>query len=128
MRRLLPGLMLAMLVGCSPRLNIEKKLIELSTDGVTFDLQPVKAEQKIYVDATATGGNIDVYIYLTKNKAAAEKDIFAKKNDNLLERAEDKESVSLQATIPGNEEASVWVKATKLNKPTASVEIRNKPK
>lgn len=128
MQRLLPGLMLLLLAGCSPKLNVEKKLFDLETSGVTFELQAVKAEQKIYVDATATGGNIDVYVFLTKNKAAVEKDILAKKLGSVIAYAEDKESVSLQATIPGNEEASVWVKATTLKKPTVAVEIRNKPK
>ena len=128
MRRLFPGLMWLLLVGCAPKLNLEKKLFDLDTGGKTYDLQAVKAEQKIYVDATATGGNIDVYVFLTKNKAAVEKDIFAKRFGSVIEHAEDKETVSLQATIPGNEEATVWVKATNQKKPAVSVEIRNKPK
>jgi hypothetical protein len=125
MRCLFPSLIFILIGGCAPKLNLEKKSFDLDINGTTFELQAVKSEQKINVVASATGGPIDVYVFLAKNKSAAERDIMAKRLGGLIASEEGKESVTLQATIPANEEALVMVKASTLKKTTASVKINN---
>src|SRR5438874_11648192 len=119
MQRLTPSLMLVLLVGCGvPKLEVEKKSFDLDINGTTFKLAAVKAEQKINVAVTASGGPADVYVFLTKNESTAEKDIMAKRLGGLIASEEGKYekgndevkewTVSLRATIPANEEASIW--------------------
>jgi hypothetical protein len=127
MRRV--GSLVAILVfgvaGCSPKLNMEKSF-EASTAGDTFTLSPIRREQKVKVTATATGGKIDVYVYLDKNKAAAEKDILSKKlGSNLLASQENADTVNLNATVPGGEEAVVRVNAASLKKTNVALKITN---
>ena len=38
----------------------------------TFTLEPIKIEQQIQVIGTASGGVVDAYIYLQKNKTKAQ--------------------------------------------------------
>jgi hypothetical protein len=126
MRRLLPSLLLVWFVGCgAPRLNQEKNF-DVDFGGTTYQLDAVKVEQKVTVEATALGGaNIDVYIFLTKNEAAAKKDIEAKKLGGLIASAEAKSTVTLMGTIPAREEWSVLVRSSTPKKAAGTIKIKN---
>ncbi len=125
MRRLIPALMLVCLVGCTRTTLDTKTTFETDNAGKTLDLDAVKAEQTIKVTATAEGGPIDVFIYLTKNRAAVDKEIMTTKLVNVLADKQNSESVELTAKIPANEEASVLVRATTLKKPKVNLRITN---
>ena len=125
MRRLIPALMLVLLVGCSRTTLNMSRSIDADNAGKTYDLEATAAEQTIKVVATAEGGPIDVFIYLTKNKAAVEREIMTTKLVNVLAEKQNAESVELQAKIPAKEEASVLVRSSTLKKTKASLKITN---
>ena len=125
MRRLIPALMLVLLVGCSRTTLNMSRSIDANNAGKTYDLEATAAEQTIKVVATAEGGPIDVFIYLTKNKAAVEREIMTTKLVNVLAEKQNAESVELQAKIPAKEEASVLVRSSTLKKTKASLKITN---
>ena len=119
------GLVLAAAGGCSPKLDLQKSF-DATINGEDFTLGATRREQKIKVSAAATGGKIDVYIFLEKNKEAATKDILAKKTSaNVLAKEEKADSVNLTATIPAGEEAVVRVTASSLKQTKVSLKITN---
>lgn len=126
--RCLPSMvMMVVLVGCGgPKLNFEK-LWEVDNNGSVIELDPIKSEQKIKVSATATGGKIDVYVFLAKNRDQAEKEILGKKltGGAVLASAENTDSANLIATIPANQSGAVMVKATTLKKASTTLKITN---
>ena len=127
MRMLIPSLLLVFLAGCgSPKLNFEK-LWEADNAGTVIELDPVKADQKITATATATGGKIDVYIFLAKNRDRAEKELLAKKltGGSILASSEGTDSATLQATIPARESGAVMVRSSTLKKVSTKLKITN---
>ena len=125
MRRFIPALVLVLLVGCSRTTLNKSSSFEAVKAGNAFYLEATAAEQTIKVVATAEGGPIDVFIYLTKNKAAVEREIMTTKLVNVLADKQNAESVELQAKIPAKEEASVLVRSSTLKKTKASLKITN---
>ena len=92
-------------------------------NGKPFEVDAVKYEQDIKVTGTATGAPAAIFIYLKKDKDAAEKAIMAKKLTSpvLLNKVETTGDFTLQATIPANETAVVEV--DRVNK-AANVHIK----
>jgi hypothetical protein len=126
MRYSSPCLLLVLLVGCgAPKLNEERKF-DVDFGGTTYDLPKVKAEQKVTVEATSTTEPIDVYVFLTKNKATVDKAVLRNTQDGVIAGKEKQQSVSLEATIPANEEWSVLVKASGMKNAAGTVKMKNR--
>jgi hypothetical protein len=103
--------LLSSVSGCGkPKLEVDSNF-DLSQDfSKTFTLDPIKSEQQIQVIGTATGGVVDAYIYLQKNKTKAENEIATRKPTSaILEKQLNADAISLVATIPANEGAVVHV-------------------
>jgi hypothetical protein len=103
-------LLLAGAAGCRTKLD-ETWTIDTG-EGFTRSLtiNAIKSEQQVKVTGTATGGPVDVFIYLAKNKKEADKEIITKKfTSNILDKRIKTDKIDLEATIPANEEAVVQV-------------------
>lgn len=126
MRTAFLGVALACLAGgCGQKLNVEKTF-EATHMGTDFTVQPVRKTQTIKVDATASGGKIDVYVFLESARDVAEKAILAKRIDaTVLAHSEKADSVSLKAEIPAGQTAMVQVRASTLVKSQVKLKITN---
>jgi hypothetical protein len=127
MRLWTTGFMLV-LMGCvsgcgKPKLEVDSKF-DLSTDfSHTSTLEPIKSEQQIQVNGTATGGSVDVFIYLEKNKTKAQTEIATRKfTPVILEKQLNADAISLVAIIPANEGAVVQV--NRIGNKGASVQLK----
>src|SRR5262245_19263748 len=100
---------LLVVVGCGkPKLD-QSYDSEVSFSGTEYTIDPIKSEQKIKVNGTATAP-VDVFIYLQKNKDAADKEIVSRKYSAIiLAKQEKTPGIALEATIPANEAAIVRV-------------------
>jgi hypothetical protein len=119
------GLLLALLAGCT-KLDTES-MFDVPLEGKIFTVDSIKSQQTVKAEGTATGGPVNVYLYLDKNKAAAQKDILAKKlvSPFIMSKVEGAETFSVEATIPANETAVVEV--TRAGKPAkVKLHITNK--
>jgi hypothetical protein len=97
-------------LGCRTKLD-ESWTVDTG-EGFTrsLDVLAIGKEQEVKVTGTATGGHIDVFVYLKKNKKEADKEIISKKfTSNILAKQLKTDKVDLVATVPANEEAVVTV-------------------
>jgi hypothetical protein len=114
--------------GCGkPRLN-ESASFDVETGGKLLTVEPTKWEQEIQVKGSATGAQVNVYIYLEKNKAAAQNEIYGKKGGTaVLVKQENTDNIDLRAAIPANEAAVINVMRAVINqKPKVQLTITNK--
>lgn len=96
------------LSGCGAKLNIEQtKELSLS-EVITQPLDAYKKEQKITITVSATNP-VDVFVYLDKDKDAAEAAINAKKDDKLLAVSRMLKDGKLEAPIPANSPATIMI-------------------
>jgi hypothetical protein len=117
-------LLVGWLSGCGkPRLE-EVRSFEVGPVGHLVTVDPINREQKIQVTGTATGAPVNAYVYLEKNKTAAQNEILTKKvGSAILEKQDDTQTISLEAKIPANESAVVHITRAVLNKPS-SVQLK----
>jgi hypothetical protein len=120
MHRLVVGVALLMLVGCGrTTLNVEEEFV-VPIDGKFKLVDAIKKEQTIKVNATSTEGPFSVFIYLEKNRDAAEAEATKKQfTDKTIAYKQGVESVeNLEARIPANEAAvvMVWRSSAKASK------------
>jgi hypothetical protein len=113
--------------GCGRTKLAVESAFELNLgDNKLITVEPIKHEQKIKVTGTATGAPVNVYVYLSKNEAAADREIVAKKfTDVILQKQENTDSISLEATIPANEGTVVRVSRAGAGKPNVQIKITN---
>ena len=116
---------MALVAGCT-KLDTES-MFDVPPEGKIFTVDPIKSQQTVKAEGTATGGPVNVYLYLERNKAAAQKDILAQKlvSPFIMARVETTGDFNLEATIPANETAVVEV--TRAGKPAkVKLHITNK--
>jgi hypothetical protein len=97
-------------VGC--RTKLDKSLSYDTSEGYTksVTIDAIKNEQQVKITGTTTGGPVDVFVYLTKDKKDADRDIISKKfGAKILAKQLKTDKVDLQVTIPANEEADVRI-------------------
>ena len=112
-------------LGCGPKLD-EKWTFELeSFKNEQKILDPIRSPQKIKVDVHATGGPIDIYVFLEKNKVAAEKEADAKGGPNLIVDKRKIDSATFETMIPAMEAAVIEVKASSLKKAKVTLKVTN---
>jgi hypothetical protein len=103
-------LMLGLVSGCGKTKLQTDANFELPMEGKPFEIDPIKSEQKIKVTGTATGAKVNVFVFLKKDEASAEKEIMSLKfTPIILAKQEKTEAINLEATIPANETAVVRV-------------------
>src|SRR5438105_3325894 len=92
--------LIGLAAGCGkPRLNVDASF-DVEPGGHLLIVEPASREQEIQVSGTATGASVNVYIYLEKNKAAAQNEIFSKKfGSTILAKQDSTEKIDLRATI-----------------------------
>jgi hypothetical protein len=80
-------------------------------DYQTLTISRAPKEQKIKVEVTSSACPVGVYVYLEKDKAAAMRDIEARKNPpaKVLDFKEKTNDTTLEVPIPANTEAVVAV-------------------
>ena len=102
--------LLGMACGCGKTLDQDASF-DVPMEGKFLTVEPITTEQNVKVTGTATGAPVNVYLYLEKNRQAAEKDILAKKlvSPVIPAKVEKAETFTLTATIPANETAVVQV-------------------
>ncbi len=120
MNRLVVCALLLVLAGCSrTTLNLEESF-KVPIDGKFKVIEAIKSEQTIKVNATSTDGPFSVFVFLEKNRDAAEAEATAKKfTDKTIAHKTGVESVeNLEARIPANESAivMVWRSSAKASK------------
>lgn len=115
-------LLVLVVAGCEAKLRDTRSFEIKPTDtGKEYRIDPKAGERPLKVTATAEGGTIDVYVYLSKDRDAAEQNILAKKDEFILAKAVDVKEADLTATIPPNEEATVVVLCAKLEPATVQL-------
>ncbi len=114
-------------LGCGkPNLDYKSKFALEAGEAKTLDLDPVKQEQVIKVTGSTTGGPVSVYVYLAKNRPAAERQIVGKKpGDAILAKQDKTDAIDVAASIPANEGACVRVVNTG-GTPTVDLRITNR--
>ncbi len=120
MKRLALGVALLILAGCMrTTLNVEEEFV-VPADGKFKVIDAIKSEQTIKVNATSTEGPFSVFVFLEKNRDAAEGEANQKKfSDKTIAHKQGVESVeNLEARIPANESAivMVWRSSAKASK------------
>jgi hypothetical protein len=117
-------LLVGSISGCGkPRLEVPASF-EVGPVGNVFTVDPTSREQNIQVTGSATGAPVNTFIYLDKNKTAAQNEIFSKKFATaILAKQDNTETIGLEATIPANETAVVHVTRAAINK-VAHVELK----
>ena len=117
-------LALFVLAGCRTSLSVEKQF-ENPPEGTFIEVDPIKSAQTIKVTATADAP-VGVYVFLKKDRDAAEKEALAKKYTGVtLAKEEKNESINLQAAIPANEAAMVMVANATAKKANVKLKITN---
>ena len=97
--------------GCQSRLKIEKTITLDVGQISTIEIDPPRYDQTIAVTVMADVP-VDVFVYLTKNQDAADRDIdLAKKSDLILGSAEKVERGSVEARVPAKEKATVMIRS-----------------
>ena len=123
-RNLILAILLAVVCGCTPRLNDEKTLTDVDFNGKDLIVPSIRKERKVNIVAAASGSKVDVYVFLEANKDAAEKEILNKKfGANVLAHQLSVESATLNPTIPAGQNAIVRVAASGLKKATVKVSL-----
>jgi hypothetical protein len=125
MKRVLCLVALASVMGCAPRLNVDKTLeVDTSSNPQTI-LEAIRTAQKIKVDVHATGGPIDIFVFLEKNKVAADKEINTKGGPSLIVDKRKIDSATFETTIPAMESAVIELRASTLKKATVNLKVTN---
>ena len=126
-RNLVLGIFLAVVCGCSPpKLNVEKTITDVDFDGTEITIPAIKNEQKVNVSVAASGGKIDVFVFLEANKKDAEKEIMQKKiGAKVLAHQQVVESATLTATIPAGQNAIVKIAASSVKKANVTYRLTN---
>jgi hypothetical protein len=97
---------------CGCRTKLDESWTVDTAKGYTqsLDILAISNEQQVKVTGTATGGPVDVFVYLKKNMKAAENEITTKKFTNtILAKQIKTDNIDLVATVPANEVAVVTV-------------------
>ncbi len=103
-------LLVLMVAGCEAKLRDTRSFeVKPGDAGKEYRVDPKASERVLKVTATAEGGPIEVYVYLSKDRDVAENSILAKKDEGILAKAVKVQEAELTATIPANEEAAVVV-------------------
>jgi hypothetical protein len=117
-------LALLVLAGCRTSLSVDKQF-ENPPDGTFIEVDPIKSAQTIKVTATADAP-VGVYVFLKKDRDAAEAEALAKKYTGITIAKEEKgENIALQATIPANEAAIVMVSNATAKRANVKLKIKN---
>jgi len=128
MRRWIAGvafLLMATVAGCKTKLDMNS-LFDVPGEGRAFKVDAIKSDQTIKVSGTATGAPVNVFIYLNKNEAAADKEIMAMKYTPIILNHQDKtESFDLEAFIPANETAVVRINRATSKSAKVNLKINN---
>ncbi|HEX3313880.1 MAG TPA: hypothetical protein VHR72_03260 [Gemmataceae bacterium] len=125
MKRLFCLVALTSALGCGPKLDQTWTFDIDSSKNEMKILDPIRTAQKIKVDVHATGGPIDVSVFLEKNRNAAEKEIYAKGGSNLLADKREIESATFDVSVPAAESAVIEVKASSLKKAKVTLKVTN---
>jgi hypothetical protein len=120
------GQTLISLVGCGSRLNDERTLSLGPTEEKTLTIDAASKDQTITIQVNSTGSPVNVYCYLEKDEAEAEKAIQARQaSDKILAKQEKTEGASLKATIPAKNKAVVMLTSATAKSATVKVKITN---
>ena len=112
---------------CNPVLLNQESTFEV-TPGQTYELRvdPVSRAQKIKIQATATGGPINVYVYSEKDAEAARKLIRSRNlGSPVLGYHEKTENASVEADVPANLTAVIMFELASAKKVTVNAKITN---
>jgi hypothetical protein len=115
------GLLLLALAGCQSKLNVEKTFTIEPTASHTIDIDPPRYQQ-VQVIAVSSDTPVDVFVYLKKDQAAAERAIeTGKVPERVLASKQKVKNETIEATVPEKEGAMVTVcNSTK----TATVKVK----
>jgi hypothetical protein len=125
MKRLLCLVALASALGCGPKLD-QQWTFEVNQDqNEQKILDPVRKEQKIKIDVHATGGPIDIFVFLEKNQTAAHNEIYGKGGANLIVDKRKIDSATFEALIPALESAVIELKPSTRKKANVTLKVTN---
>jgi hypothetical protein len=118
-------LVLAGTAGCQSKLKFEKTVQVDSGQQRSFPIDAPRYDQTVVVTLTADVP-IDVYVYLEKNEAAAEKSMtFGKPSDVFLASKTNTKSETIDVKVPAKERAVITISGR--NKPgTVSLSVVGK--
>ena len=128
MRKLLPFVLLLMLnFGCHTKLNQESTVSLTNIEAKHFLIKPISKEQVINVSAKSTEGTFNVFVFLEKDKNEAVAAIEKTKLDDskVLNHKLKTPEAELQATIPANETAIVYLVSADGKKAEVKLKISN---
>jgi hypothetical protein len=118
------ALVLLLAAGCGSRLHDERTVSVEPGVEKTLTIDAPSRDQKVSVKVSASGGPVDVYCYLVKDQAEAEKAIRRHKaSDKILDKAEKAEQASLEFTVPANSGALILLQSASSKAASAKVTI-----
>jgi hypothetical protein len=126
MRKACVFLLLLLAVGCRTKLNDESVVNVGAGESQYRMVEPISKEQKVNVSAKANSGTFNIYVFLEKDKAEAEKEIDkGKTGDKVLASKQKATDADLQATIPANQKAVVMLTSGDGKKAEVKLKISN---
>ena len=102
-----------LVAGCQSKLNVERTVDFDAGLDTYIDIDPPKYDQTLSITVTSDTP-IDVYVYLKKDKEAAQRDaMLGKKNSSVVLAGKEKvQSDTLEAKVPAKEPAVVMIRSS----------------
>jgi len=127
MKKIIPFvLLLVVVVGCRAKLNDESSTSVELMNQVFRTVDPISKAQKIHVNATASSGQINVYVFLKKDQAEVVKEVErSKPSTKILAQELKTAKATLSAEIPAKEEAVVMIMSADGKKADVKLKINN---
>jgi hypothetical protein len=118
------ALALLLAAGCGPRLHDERTIVVDAGVEKTLTLDPPTRDEKVHVQVNAAGTPVNVYCYLQKDQAAAEKAIHLHADsDKFLAKSVKSDTADLEFTIPAKETALIMLSSAARTAASAKVTI-----
>jgi PBP1b-binding outer membrane lipoprotein LpoB len=119
-------LFVVLLAGCRSRVLRDERMTLDAGKAQKVTIDPVSKIQTVSVSATATTGQVDVYLFLEKDLADIEKEISRNKvSPKVLDHKLKVTQADLKADIPANERGVVYVVSSEGQKAEAKLKITN---
>jgi len=123
---LLGLLLIVVLAGCRSRVVRDERMNLEPGQPKKVTIDPNSKGLTVTVSATATTGQIDVYLFLEKDQADVEKEIGRKKvSPKVLDHKLNATQADLKADIPPNERSVVYVVAAEGQKAEVKLKVTN---
>jgi hypothetical protein len=119
--------LIATVVGCTPRLDHTANFtVSVNNGGQRIGpLDPVRSAQTLKIDVKTTEGSVDIFVFLNKDKDAAEKESYANGGPHLLADKRKIEAATFEVAIPAAESAVIDIRAATPKEAKGTLKVTN---